>query len=82
LLSKIKDKEWLLLECQRRIPYDVQGAKLLLEYGLKLTQGYGTHYLLVTLPQSQRTEDAVLHRLLYLNYIERLQTYAAVTEGN
>lgn len=34
-MEKIQDREWVIIECQRRIPSSYEEIKLLLEYGLK-----------------------------------------------
>ncbi|KAJ3397387.1 hypothetical protein HDU92_008378 [Lobulomyces angularis] len=36
-LSKIHEKDWVLQKCASRVPNNVKNAKLLLQYGLKLT---------------------------------------------
>ena len=39
-MDKIEDKMWVLRICKERIPSSFEEAKLLIEYGLNLTETY------------------------------------------
>lgn len=77
-LDNIKDRDWVLRQCKERIPYTVQGARLLLEFGIKETikqLGGDPDDNDFKLEYADVSKDMVpyfLYFLLFQRYLERL----------
>ncbi|KAJ3026596.1 hypothetical protein HK097_006339, partial [Rhizophlyctis rosea] len=41
VLARVEDRKWVLEECVGRVPGTAGGARLLLQYGVKMTEGVG-----------------------------------------
>lgn len=76
-MEKIQDREWVILECQNRIPEDLDTTKELLEYGLKQTD--------ILPPNSSHLSDedidTCFHRIIFLTTLDLLQTYRIIFPG-
>eukprot|EP01116_Phalansterium_solitarium_P023335 TRINITY_DN8107_c1_g1_i1.p1 TRINITY_DN8107_c1_g1~~TRINITY_DN8107_c1_g1_i1.p1 ORF type:complete len:2417 (-),score=769.50 TRINITY_DN8107_c1_g1_i1:100-7350(-) len=78
-LDKINDREWVRLECQNRIPSNLRASKLLLEYGLKHSQT--TPIDPSALFRDSEEAQLSLHRLVFLRFLDRLDSYTAIYKG-
>eukprot|EP00026_Physarum_polycephalum_P000117 Phypoly_transcript_00117.p1 GENE.Phypoly_transcript_00117~~Phypoly_transcript_00117.p1 ORF type:complete len:2222 (+),score=372.13 Phypoly_transcript_00117:402-6668(+) len=76
LLSKIRNISWVLWECHVRIPRTPEGVRLLLEYGLRKTMSGAESIERESF--SPQKEAQFLHRIVMLQYLDRLNTYVAI----
>ncbi|KAL6047391.1 putative Neuroblastomaamplified protein [Balamuthia mandrillaris] len=86
-LNKVYDKEWVLWQCHHRIPHSPHANRLLLRYGLQISVPsftYGQTAASLSIPSklSQKDKELCLHRLLFLQYLRRLDTFQHINACN
>eukprot|EP01087_Luapelamoeba_hula_P008939 TRINITY_DN2274_c0_g1_i1.p1 TRINITY_DN2274_c0_g1~~TRINITY_DN2274_c0_g1_i1.p1 ORF type:complete len:2463 (-),score=430.43 TRINITY_DN2274_c0_g1_i1:9-6800(-) len=76
-LNKIYDRRWVVWECHRRVPLEPAAIRLLLEYGIENTTPSALLYsdAQTWMPETELEKELVALRLLFLRYLERLDTF-------